>query len=112
MRFKNFTFEISGIKEVRIDGELYTRQTHTTTTSGGRRITNKFFRREKDGYMIHEHKFVKKITNMNNRFQTQSVTCAVVNDYGDVVNKTYNHIVNEWRFWFSGETLNIEHILV
>jgi len=112
MKFKDFTFEISGIREVRIDGELYTRQTHTVTTSGGRRITNKFFRREKDGYMIHEHKFMKKITNMNNMSQKQLNTLAVINDYGDTINKTYGHFVNKWRFWFSGETLNIERIII
>lgn len=112
MKFKNLTFEISGIKEVRIDGELYTRQTSEITTSGGRRVVNKYFRREKDGHMIHEHKFMRKLVQMNCECQTQHIKTTIINDYGDVVGKSYVNIVNKWRFWFSGDTINIERILV
>lgn len=107
------TFEISGIREVRIDGELYTRIVAEQTTSGGRTIVNKYFRREKDGHLIHEHKFMKKLKRLQREKQTQDLPYYYcVNNFGDTKRESYGYdYVNKWRFWFSGETLNIEPII-
>lgn len=113
MKFTNLIFEISGIKEVRIDGELYTRQIGERITDGGKTIRNKYFRRESDGHMIHEHKFMKKMKNLQRESHlVKGNQYTYVDSFGNVKTDREDYWVNKWRFWFSGETINIERILV
>jgi len=111
MKFRNMTFEISGIKEVRINGTLYTRVIHEVKTDGGKSIINKYFKRE-DGYLIHEHKFMNKLNRLQGEVQFQVINYDYVDDFNCVKRKEKKEFINKWRFWFSGETINIERIYI
>lgn len=112
MKFRYIDVEVSGIKEVIIDGDLYRRVEHKQTTAGGKTVTNKYFRREKDGHMIHEHNFMSKLKRLQVERQEQRHEYTFVDTFGDVKTERECSYINKWRFWISGDSINIERILV
>jgi hypothetical protein len=111
MRFKNLTFEISGIEEVRLDGDHYVRALNTVTTDGGKEVTNKYFIRMKDRHAIPEQTFINKIKRLAGIRIAQEYPITYVDNFGDTHTGKGSAGVNKYRFWFSGNTLNIEKIL-
>lgn len=112
MKFRNINIEICGIKEVRIDGDLYSRITGDYVTNGGKKVTVKFFKREKDGYCITEDKFMKKLQRLQNATQCSDVKAIYYRAFGEQVAVDETRYINKWRFWFSEGTLNVDKILI
>ncbi len=112
MKFRYINIEISGVKDVRIDGDLYTRTTGDYTTDGGKKVTVKYFKREKDGYCITEDKFMKKLQRLQDKTQLYKYPYGYYDEFGSPYNTKSSVYINSWRFWFSEGTLNVEKILI
>ena len=112
MKFNFINIEISGVKDVRIDGNLYTRTTVTHLSGSGKKITVKYFRREKDGYLITEDKFMKKLAKLQRATQQFSYLREHYDCFGYGFKIKTGDVALKWRFWFSEGTLNVEKILI
>ena len=103
MKFYNLSFEISGIEDVYIGNTHYIRCVDKK---------QKFFKREKDNYLIPENVFMKKIQRL------QDKTILILGkriEYGTFGEKITRDDILEypkWRFWFSGSTLNIKRNVI
>lgn len=114
MKFPCIDIELSGINDVRVDGALYTRCTASTTTTGGKIVTNKYFKREKDGYLIREQKFINKLRRLMDETQSVPFKYARVDAFNDVHYSHSSYGAPKWRMWIDcrGGTINVEKVLI
>lgn len=99
MRFENLSFDISGIREVYIENEHFVRCEESN---------HKYFKREKDSYLIPEDKFMKKLERMQDSFEIINYKAPLYDIFYKKKNTQQTGSYFKWRFWFSGETLNIK----